>query len=149
MAQPRPSIAASELAVDHLHHRDDTVLQALVTGGAFVALADGRVWAVEREELINFVDRQGFVPSISRDEIGRAFDIRVRQLEERDSADTIAQTLRPLAGLSLASLVIRTARQVAAADWYLHPGEARALKVLRLVLAGDQDPAFYSSRADG
>jgi tellurite resistance protein len=140
-----PSTAICEPAVNHLHNRDDTVLQALVTAAAFVALADGQADAVEREELINFVDRQGFVPSISRDEIGRAFDNRVRQLEERDRAETVAQALRPLAGLPLASIVIRTARQVAAADWYLHPGEARALKLIGLVLAGNQDPAFDSS----
>jgi tellurite resistance protein TerB len=136
----RPSTTTAELGVDDLDNRDQTVLQALVTAGAVVALADGRVEAIERDELVNFIDRQGFVPSISRDEIRKAFDNRVRQLEDRDSADAIAETLRPLAGLSLASIVIRTATQVAAADRYIHPGEVRALKLIRLIVATDPKP---------
>ena len=44
----RPSATDSERASDYRHNRDDTVLQALVTAGAFVALADGRVKTVER-----------------------------------------------------------------------------------------------------
>ena len=51
----RPSATDSERASDYRHNRDDTVLQALVTAGAFVALADGRVKTVEREELMNFI----------------------------------------------------------------------------------------------
>jgi tellurite resistance protein len=144
-----PIATTSELAPDRLHSRDDrddTLLQALVTAGALVALADGRVETVEREEFVNFIDRQGFVPSISRDEVGNAFDNCVRRLQERDSADAIAESFRPLAGLSLASIVIRTATQVGAADRYIHPGEARALKLIRLVLAGHHS-AFDPSDA--
>src|SRR5712692_9902311 len=107
------STTTAELSTGCLGNRDEEVMQALVTAGALVALADGRVQAVERDELVNFIDRQGFVPSISRHEIAEACDDRVRQLEDRDSADAIADTLRPLAGLSLASVVIRTATQVA------------------------------------
>jgi tellurite resistance protein TerB len=141
----RPSIATAEVAARNLHDRDQEMMQALVTAGAFVAVADGRVKAVERDELVNFIDRQGFIPSISRHEIGEAFDNRVRQLEDRDSADAIAEALRPLAGSSLASNVIRTATQVAAADRYIHQGEVRALKLIRLVLSADPDPAADSS----
>jgi tellurite resistance protein TerB len=140
----RPGTTNSERASDYRHNRDDTVLQALVTAGAFVALADGRVKTVEREELMNFIERQRFVPSISRQQIGEAFDHRVRQLEDRDSADVIAEALQPLAGLSLASAVIRTATQVAAADQHIHPGEVRALKLIRSVLAAEQKPGSDS-----
>jgi hypothetical protein len=93
---------------------------------------------------VNFIDRQGFVPSIARQEIAEAFDTRVQQLEGRDGADAIAETLRPLAGLSLASIIVRTATQVAAADRYIHPGEVRALKLIRLALT-TQEPACNSS----
>jgi tellurite resistance protein len=141
----RPSATNSERDSDHRYNRDDTVLHALVTAGAFVALADGRVEAVEREELVNFIERQRFVPSISRQGIRAAFDNRVRQLEDRDSAQVIAEALRPLAGLSLASAVIRTATQVAAADRHIHPAEVRALKLIRLVLAAEQKPGSDSS----
>jgi tellurite resistance protein len=139
-----PTATTTELAPDPPCNRDEEVMRALVTAGALVALADGQVKAIERDELVNFIDRQGFVPSISRREIAEAFDNRVQQLEGRDSADAIAETLRPLAGLSLASVVVRTATQVAAADRYIHPGEVRALKLIRLALT-TQDPVSNSS----
>jgi tellurite resistance protein len=123
----RPSATNSERDSDHRHNRDDTVLHALVTAGAFVALADGRVEAVEREELVNFIERQRFVPSISRQEIRAAFDNRVRQLEDRDSAEVIAEALQPLAGLSLASAVIRTGKRLALAKRYYGVASARRL----------------------
>jgi tellurite resistance protein len=39
-----------------------------------------------------------------------------------------------LAGLSLASVVVRTAERVAAVDGQIHPGELQALKLIRLFL---------------
>jgi tellurite resistance protein TerB len=123
----------SSLAGD-LDHRDEAVMQALVTAGALVALSDGRLEAVERDELVNFIDQRGFAPTISRRQIVEAFDHRVRQLEDRHGANTIVETLGRLAGLSLASIVVRTAERVAAADRKIHPGELRALKLIRLVM---------------
>jgi hypothetical protein len=71
---------------------------------------------------------------ISRREIAETFDVRVRQLEERSGADVVVENFRPLVGLSLASVVVRTAEQVAAADRRIHPSELRALKLIRLVM---------------
>jgi tellurite resistance protein len=105
----RSNITTAELAADYLDQRDEEVMQALVTAGAFVAFADGQVEAVERDELVNFIHRQGLVPTISQHEIGEVFDSRVRQLEDRDSANVIVKAFRPLAGLSLSSVVVRTA----------------------------------------
>jgi len=115
-------------------HRDEEVMQALVTVGAFVALSDGRVEAVERDELVSFVDQQGFVPTISRQEIAEAFGSRVRQLEHRHGVSVIVENLRPLAGLSLASVVVRTAERVAAADSKIHLAELHAIQLIRLVM---------------
>ena len=78
--------------------------------------------------------RQGFVPTISQDRIAEAFDNRVRQIEDRDGANVTAEALRPLAGLSLASVVVRTAGRVAAANQNIHPGELQALKLIRLMM---------------
>jgi tellurite resistance protein len=128
------STAVTELNPDYLDHSDEEVMQALVTAGALVALADGRVEAVERDELLSFIDRQRLVPAISQRGIAEAFDRRVRQLEDRDSADVIVEAFRPLAGLSLASVVVRTAERVAAADRQIHPSELQALKLIRLLL---------------
>jgi tellurite resistance protein len=109
------------------------MLQALVTAGALVALADGELAPVERGELLDFINQHGFIPTISRQDAAAAFDSRVRQLEDRYGAEVILESLRPLAGLSLASVVIRTAERVAAADRKIHRGEQRALHLLRLV----------------
>jgi tellurite resistance protein TerB len=125
---------ATEFSIHYFGNHDQRVMQALVTAGALVALADGRVEAIERDELVDFIDRQGFVPTISRRSVAQTFDDRVRQLEDRDGAKVIVESFRPLAGLSLASVVIRTAERVAAADRKIHPGELRALKLIRLML---------------
>ena len=121
-------------AGDILDHCDGEVLQALVTAGALVALADGELDTAERAELVNFVDRQGFAPTASPDEIAAAFDCRVRELDTPSSINVIVDTLRPLAGRSLASVVMRTAERVAAADRKIHPGELRALTLIRRVM---------------
>ena len=114
--------------------RDEDILQALVTAGALVALADGELSPVERGELLNFIDERGFVPTISREDAAAAFDNRVRELEDRHGVDVILASLRPLAGRSLASVVVRTAERFAAADRKIHRGEQRVLDLLRLVL---------------
>ena len=38
---------------------DEQVVKALLTVAAFMALADGRLDAIEREEAVNYIDRQG------------------------------------------------------------------------------------------
>jgi|HubBroStandDraft_6_1064221.scaffolds.fasta_scaffold01519_9 tellurite resistance protein len=128
----RPSTA--EHTGDRPDQRDEELMQALVTAGALVALSDGQLKVVEREELLNFVEQQGFVSTISRHEIAEAFDNCARQLEGQNSANVIVDALRPLAGLSLASVVVRVADRVAVADGIIQPGELRALKLIRLVL---------------
>jgi tellurite resistance protein TerB len=126
--------AATDVLADHVDDRDRDVMQALVTVGALVALADGHLEDVERDELVGFVHRQDFAPTISQRGIAKAFDSRVRQLEENYSPNLIMEALRPLAGLSLASVVVRTAERVAAADQKIHPGELQALKLIRLIM---------------
>jgi tellurite resistance protein len=123
-----------KLVAEYSDYRDEEVMEALVTAGGLVALADGRVETVERDELLNFIDRQQLVPSISQHDIAHAFENRLRQLEDRDSVQAIVDALRPLAGLSLASVVIRAAERVAAADRKIHPGELQAIKLIRLIM---------------
>ncbi len=138
MSQPyaSTSTAIAELTADAGDRFDDDreIVQALVTAGALVALADGRANDVERDELTSFIARQGFAPSISSDEVAATFDDRVRQLDERYSPNIIVEALRPLAGLSLTSIVIRTAERVAAADRKIHPAEQQAIKLIRLIM---------------
>ena len=126
--------ASAEFATDQGDCSDERVLQALVTVGALVALADGHLEKVERDELVGFVHRQDFVPTISHSGITKAFDNRVRGLEERCDPNLIIEALRPLADLSLTSVVVRTAERVAAADRTIHPGEEQAIKLIRLIM---------------
>jgi tellurite resistance protein len=126
--------AATELTVRDPARRDEEIMQGLVTAGALVALADGEVKTVERDELVDFIDRQGFAPMIPRAGIAETFDGRVRELEGRDGARVVVETLRPLSRQSLASVVVRTAHRVAAADREISPGEAEALRLLRRIM---------------
>jgi hypothetical protein len=48
--------------------------------------------------------------------------------------NVLMEAFRPLAGLSLPSVVVRTAERVAAADKQFHPAELRALKLIRLLM---------------
>jgi hypothetical protein len=47
--------AATDVSADYVDCRDKEVMQALVTVGALVALADGHLEDVERDELVVFV----------------------------------------------------------------------------------------------
>lgn len=100
-----------------------------------IAIADGSVAPVERDELVNFINRQGFVPSIGPARIAAAFDARLRELDDRDGPNIIVERFRPLAGLSLGSVVMRVAQHVAAADGKLHHRELRTMDLIRLILA--------------
>ena len=100
-----------------------------------MALSDGQVLAVERDELVDFIDGQPFAPSIPRHKIMESFCERVRQLDERYSPRLIMESFRPLAGLSFASIVVRVAHRVAAADGKIRTGEVRAIELIHSVMA--------------
>lgn len=117
------------------YHHDEEIMQALVTAGAMVAIADGFVAPVERDELVDFISRERFVPSISPGRIATVFEARVRELDDRNAPDIIVNNFRPLAGRSLGSLVARVAQHVAAADGKLNTGELQSMKLIELMLA--------------
>jgi tellurite resistance protein TerB len=112
---------------------DEHVVRALVTVGAFVALADGRLDAIERDETVTYVDRQQLAPTISRQRVAEFFDARARHLEDRDFGDLIVEALRPVAALSLTFDVVRIAELVATADQHVDPNEARVIRIIRLI----------------
>src|SRR6516225_4838105 len=112
---------------------DEQVVKSLITVAAFVALADGRLDAIERDEAVNYIDRRHLAPTISRQRIAEFFDARAQHLENRDFADLIAEALRPIAALSLTFDVVRIAELVAAADRHLDPNEAQVVSLIRLI----------------
>ena len=146
MARPytRSNQPKSALVAEYLEQQDEEAMQALVAACAFMAVADGQVQLVERDELLNFVNREGLVPPTSRCDIGEIFDSRVRQLESARSFDALAGVLRPLAGSPLASAVVRSAERIAAADRDLHRSEVEALRFIRRILTTSQtDPGRW------
>jgi tellurite resistance protein len=118
---------------EHQFGRDEQALNALVTVGGFVAVADGRVEAVERDETVRYIDRRRVAPTISQQHIAAMFDERARRLQDRNFVDLIVENLRPVGGQSLNSDVIRIAELVAAADGYVHPSELRMIRLIRLL----------------
>ena len=141
MARPytRSNQPKSALVAEYLEQQDEEAMQALVAACAFMAVADGQVQLVERDELLNFVNREGLVPPTSRCDIGEMFDSRVRELESARSFDGVTGALRPLA--PLASAVVRCAERIAAADRDMHPSEVDALRFIRRILTTSQtDP---------
>jgi len=124
----------SPFAIDHQYPSDDEVLHALATIGALVALADGLVADAEREALVDFSTKQRLISKASASTLGRVFDDRVEQLQGPACAQIILKSLRPLVGRSAGSAAVRTAAKVAAADGIVHPGELRALDVIRRVI---------------
>jgi tellurite resistance protein len=124
---------------------DEQVVKAMVTVGAFVALADGRLDAIEREETVNYIDRQRLAPTISQQRIAEFFDAGARDLDERDFADLIAEALRPVAALSLTFDVVRIAELVAMADRHVDPNEAQVIRLLRLIAMTSPEPKAVNS----
>jgi len=124
---------------------DEQVVKALVTVGAFVALADGRLDATEREETVNYIDRLRLAPTVSRQRIAEFFDASARDLDDRDFADLIAEALRPVAALSLTFDMVRIAELVAMADRHVDPNEAQVIRLLRLIAMTSAEPKVVNS----
>jgi tellurite resistance protein len=86
----RSSATTAEHMADRLDNRDEDVMQGLVTAGALVALADGRVEEIERDELLNFIDRQQLAPTIPRTEIAEVFDHNACENSRTETARTLS-----------------------------------------------------------
>jgi tellurite resistance protein len=112
---------------------DEQAVKALVTAGAFVALADGDLQEIERDAAVDYIQRRQIAPTMSQERVAGFFEACARRLEDADFADLIIEALRPVAYLSIASHVIGIAERVAAADERLHPSEELTIAQLRLL----------------
>jgi tellurite resistance protein len=106
---------------------------ALVIAGALVAVADRRVAAVEREEVIRFIRERGLAPQMAERSLAAMFDELAERLTQPDFANVVIGVLRPVSDLSLSSHLIELSERVAAADDDVHPHEVQAIKLLRLL----------------
>ena len=141
----RPTITTADFVAGYFDQRDEQVMQALVTAGAFVALVDGHVEDVERRELLSYVEGNDLVPTIAQREIIEAFDNRVREIEDRGSANVIVDAFRPLVGRSPSSFLLRVAERVAAADGYLDANELQSIEIVRLIITNPPGNGSQSS----
>jgi tellurite resistance protein len=120
--------------LDNPFDRDEQAMTALATAGALVALADGQVDAVERDEAVDYIDRCRLAPTVSRQRVAEFFDGRVRRLQDRDFTELVVEAFRPVACPSLVSEVIRLGERIAAADRRFHPREVQGLALIRLLM---------------
>jgi len=123
---------------------DEQAVKALVTVGAFVALADGHVDRVERDEAVSYIHRRSLAPTISRQRITGFFGARARHLED-NFGDLIADALRPVAALSLTFDAIRIAELVAAADRHVDTNEEYTVRLIRLIALTSPVPKLVDS----
>jgi tellurite resistance protein TerB len=114
-------------------------IYALLTAGAFVAVADGRVDSAERKEAVRYID-QVIRPKMTKARIAELFDQCAQVLQDRNFADVVLEALRPVPALSLTSAVIEIAEGVAAADGTLDSNEAQAIRLIRLITVALPEP---------
>jgi len=118
---------------------DCDAVNALITAGAFVALA------VERDEVLHYIDRRRF--AATRWRTADLFDERAGHLQNADFANVVVEALRPVPNLSLTSDVMCIAERVAAADGQMHPDEAQMIKLIRLIIMSFPEPKVIEARA--
>src|ERR1700759_4154419 len=124
---------------------DERVAKALMTVSAFVALADGRVEEVERDEAISYIERHRLARRISYERHVELFEECVRRIEDRDVAGVVSNALHTIGVLSLISDVVPIAERVAAADRRIVASEVQAIELIRLVATNLRTPTVVRS----
>jgi tellurite resistance protein len=130
----RWGMTRTEITAAYADDREDEVLDAIITAAALVARSDGHVAPIERGELFDFLDRNGFLSVFTRRDIFHAFDSRVRQFDEGGS-EAAVDDLRQLGDRLPARLVVEAAECVAAADRHIHPHERQVLALIRAAVS--------------
>jgi tellurite resistance protein TerB len=132
----REHVTPNQGEIIELSNVHERAAAALVTVGAMVAVADRRVLAVERDEVVHFISDLGLAVQLTESRLAAMFDERVKRLQQRDFAVAIIDALRPVSELSLSSELLAISERVAVADETLHPHEVLAIKLLRLLTPG-------------
>ncbi|MCA1524116.1 tellurite resistance TerB family protein [Bradyrhizobium yuanmingense] len=125
--------SSSPIEITEPSSLNEQAAAALVIVGALVAVADRRVSAVERDEVICFIRDRKLAPHLSEERLRAMFDELAERLEEPDFANVVIDTLRPVSNLPLSSHLMELSERVAAADQDVDPHEVQAIKLLRLL----------------
>lgn len=148
-ARHRSDATPAELLAAYLDDREDELLDAVVTGAALVARADGWIDPVERGQLFDFLDRNEFLSVFTRAEILEAFERRIRHLREPGGPMAAVERLRRHAGRSPSRLVVDVGEEIAAADCRLDPRERYVLELIRNALHLPLPPSPSQSEGAG
>jgi tellurite resistance protein len=124
---------------DALAVHEDAV-NALITAGALVAVADGCLDAAERDRALDYIEERKFAPTTSREQIAERFEACARRLQSTDFAGLVLDALRPVPGLGLALDIVAIAEAVAEADGTVHPSEIKTIALLKLVTTALPEP---------
>jgi tellurite resistance protein len=127
------AMTRSEIAQAYMDDHEDELLDAVVTAAALVAQADGRIAPVERGQLLDFLDRAGFLAVFTRADVFDAFEYRIRTMQE-DGTDPAVERLAGFAGSPPARLVAAAAEEIARADRTIDPRERQILQRIRVAL---------------
>lgn len=135
-----------KLKIAHNAYLEDTLFEAVITACAVVAFADGQVDALEREEIIRFVERSPDLSTYTTIETRDAFESRIHEFQLVGGAfeAVLASVCRVQDSLG-AHIVICAAENVAVADGCMQPSERTALELIRLTAA----PQMASARVSG
>lgn len=132
----RPNARRAEMVAAYLEHREDELLDAIVSTAALVARADGWVQTVERSQLLDFVDRKELLSVFPREDTMAHFERCVRELKEPGASRAVIRRLSRHRDSPAASFIVNIGEEVAAADCRLDPREEQVLQHIRAALDG-------------
>lgn len=115
-------------------YRRRMLLEAVVTAGAVVAMADGWVETQERAAFADFIRRNAWLHVDSSYDAGAVFDSRLCTFEQPGGMSAAIAGLQRVAGSKRARLILDVAEDVAAADDYVKISELNAIALLRRTL---------------
>lgn len=115
-------------------HRERMLFEGIVTAGAVVAWADGRVAPVERSELIDFVQGDSLLSSFPASHAEEAFDAHLKRFAEPGGVSAAVASLLRLRWIAESRSIMRAAERVAAADGEIETSEARAVWLVHQTL---------------
>lgn len=133
-ANGRWSARRAEIVAAYLELREDEILDAVVSAAAVVARADGWVQEVERNQLLDFVDREELLSVFAREDAVAHFERCVREVREPGGFSAVIERLGRHRDSPTASLVVKIGEEVAAADCRLDPREQHVLQRIEAAL---------------
>ena len=131
----RPQDWRADSAAASPQSPEDEVFDAVLSAAALTARADAAVLDVERETLLDYLDRQGFLWMRGRDEALAQFERRLRDIPAQVETSGAFRRLRRHRDGRAAALILGVCDEVAAADGLIDPREDRFLLLLRAGLA--------------